>query len=86
MQKLKINKIYKNKDGEYFKTVMRSGDILLDSPSYPFLFLPGVQFPLEEIGSAKEFEHLMENKNYEFHSGETLELMVTKDGKLAKKE
>jgi hypothetical protein len=78
---VKLNYIYKNQDGEYFKCVDDRGVLVLKNPSYPFVFLPQVLEPLEEIGKADEFEHLIVTENHEFHEGETLSVSV-KSGKL----
>lgn len=81
--KKKLNWIYQNKEsGEYFKSVKKDGKIVLSNPSYPFVFLFEVQEPLKEIGSVKEFGKLVEKKNYEFHSGNTLEVEVDNNGDL----
>lgn len=73
--------VYKNSDGEYFLSVMHKGELVLKNPSYPFVFRWGVQEPLQEIGEAKKFGHLVENKDYQFYEGDTLEVTV-KDGEL----
>ena len=53
--------------------------IVLENPSYPFVFLPEVQEPLEEIGSAVEFDSLVTKANYQFHEGDSLTVEI--DGK-----
>lgn len=83
---MKINFIYKNQDGEYFKSIEKDGKIVLSNPSYPFVFLPEVQEPLTEIGKAEEFEHLIKKEDYQFHKGETLNVKVNKNGDLEIKE
>lgn len=80
--KVKLNAIYKNQDGEYFKCVDDRGLLVLSNPSYPFVFLPEVQYPLEEIGDAKDFEHLLKNEHHQFIEGETLTVSVGDDGNL----
>lgn len=80
--KVILNKIYKNQDGEYFKAVDDRGVICLANPSYPFVFLPEAQYPLEEIGDAKDFEHLLKNEQYQFVEGDTLSVTVENDGNL----
>lgn len=82
----KLNYIYKNEDGEYFKSVEHEGKIVLSNPSYPFFFLFEVQQPLTEIGTAEEFEHLIKKENLEFHKGNTLDVEIDKDGDLKVKK
>ena len=77
----KLNYIYKNADGEYFLSVEKNGELLLSNHSYPFLFLFEVQEPLEEIGEAKKYGHLVTKQDYEFHEGESLTVEVS-DGQL----
>lgn len=84
--KKRINYIYKNRDGEHFKSVEHDGKIVLSNPSYPFFFLFEVQEPLEEIGEAEKFEHLIKKEDYQFHKGNTLNVEVNKDGDLKVKE
>lgn len=79
---MKINYIYKNEDGEYFKSIEKDGKIVLSNPSYPFFFLPEVQQPLVEIGEAEHFEHLVKEENYEFHKGDTLNVEIDEKGDL----
>lgn len=78
----KLNYIYKNQDGEYFKSVEHDGKIVLQNPSYPFFFLFEVQQPLTEIGKAEEFEHLITKEDYQFHKGDTLNVKINNDGDL----
>lgn len=80
--KTKLNKVYKSGDGEYFKSVEKNGEIVLSNPSYPFVFLPRVLEPLEEIGDVVEFEHLIKQEEHQFIEGETLTVKVTDDGNL----
>lgn len=82
----KVNYIYKNQEGEYFKSVEHEGKIVLSNPSYPFFFLFDVQEPLTEVGTAEEFEHLVKKENYQFHKGDTLTVKVNKDGDLEAEE
>lgn len=77
----KLNYIYKNKDGEYFKSVEANGEIVLSNPSYPFKFLFEVLEPLIEIGEAEKYEHLMTKEDYQFIKGDSLTVEV-KDGNL----
>jgi hypothetical protein len=72
----KTNYIYKNADGEYFLSQEHSGEIVLSNPSYPFFFKFEVQEPLEEIGEAKEYAHLVKKQNFNLYEGETLEVQV----------
>lgn len=81
-KKYKIGFVYQNKDGEYFEATLKNNKIVLQNPSYPFVFLPEVQQPLKEIGSYKEHGHLIEKKDYEFVEGETLTVEVKSDNKL----
>lgn len=78
----KANYIYKNKDGEYFKSVEHAGKIVLSNPSYPFFFLFEVQEPLTEIGEAEKFGHLVRKENHQFYEGNTLNVKVNKKGSL----
>lgn len=80
MTQQKLNYIYKNAEGEYFKSIEHNGKIVLNNPSYPFHFLFEVQEPLTEIGKAEDYEHLIKKENYEFHTGETLTVEVDKGG------
>ena len=80
--KKEVGYIYKNEDGEYFESVEKNGQICLSNPSYPFVFLFEVLEPLELIGKAEEFRHLVETKDYEFHEGDTLTVEVGDDGNL----
>ena len=77
-----VDYIYQNKDGEYFKSIEDRGEIVLSNPSYPFVFLFEVQEPLQEIGSAKEFGHLLEKKDYQWHTGDSLTVNVSSKGNL----
>lgn len=78
----KLNYIYKNQDGEYFKSVEHDGKIVLQNPSYPFFFLFEGQEPLEEIGKAEKFGHLVKKEDSEFHEGNTLNVKINDDGDL----
>jgi hypothetical protein len=79
---VKPNMIYKSGDGEYFKAIERNGQIVLSNPSYPFVFLPQVLQPLEEIGEAEKYEHLVEKVESQWFTGETLSVDVTPKGDL----
>ena len=83
---MKINYIYKNQEGEHFKSIEKNGKIVLSNPSYPFVFLPEVQEPLIEIGEAKKYEHLIKKESYEFHEGNTLNVEIGKNGDLKVKK
>ena len=76
----KVNHIYQSGDGEYFLSVEHHGELVLSNPSYPFMFKWEVLEPLMPIGSVKEFGHLLEDKEYEFHEGKSLTVEVTNDG------
>lgn len=78
--KVKLNTIYKSPDGEYFKCIDDMGVFCLSNPSYPFVFPPQVLEPLEEIGSAEKYEHLMEKVESQFFEGDTLSVEVTENG------
>lgn len=79
--KRKLNYIYKNEDGEYFKCIKNKGQLVLSNPSYPFLFLfETAGKKLEEVGSAKKFGNLVEKKDYEFHDGNELTVEVENGG------
>ncbi len=84
--KIKLDYIYKNQDGEHFKSIEKDGKIVLENPSYPFVFLPEVQEPLEEIGSAIEFSSLVTKENYQFHEGDSLTVEIDGNGDLKVKE
>lgn len=79
---VKLNMIYKNTDGEYFKCVDKNRTLCLSNPSYPFVFLPEVLEPLEEIGDAENYEHLIKRVDRQFFEGDTLSVEVTDDGNL----
>lgn len=81
---VKLNKIYKNADGEYFKAIDQKGVLVLSSPSYPFFFLPEVLEPLEEIGDVSEYEHLIKKSDHNsvFLEGESLTVRVSENGDL----
>lgn len=79
---MKLNTIYKSSDGEYFECVDKDGVLCLSNPSYPFVFLPEVLEPLEEVGDAKEYRHLVEKVDSQFYEGETLNVEVSDDGTL----
>lgn len=79
---MELNTIYKSSDGEYFKCVDREGTLCLSNPSYPFVFLPEVLEPLEEIGDAEKYGHLIEKVDSQFFEGETLNVEVSDDGTL----
>ena len=76
----KLNYIYKNQDGEYFKSIKHNGEIVLSNPSYPFFFKWEVLEPLTLVGSADQFEHLLKKEDYQFHEGDTLKVEVGEDG------
>lgn len=76
----KANQIYRNAEGEYFLSVEKDGKLVLSNPSYPFVFLWEVLEPVTLVGSAEEFGHLLEDKQYEFHEGNSLTVEVTSEG------
>ena len=78
--KVKLNTIYKSGDGQYFKCIDKDGELCLQNPSYPFVFLPKVLEPLEEIGDAEKYEHLIEKVDNQFFEGDTLTVEVTENG------
>lgn len=79
---IKLGFVYQNSDGEYFETVLKENKIVLQNPSYPFVFLPEVQQPLKEIGKADEFRHLIKEYKHEFIEGDSLTVEVKNDGHL----
>lgn len=80
--KVKLNTIYKNNNGEYFNCIDDRGVLVLTNPSYPFVFLPEVQEPLEEIGEHEKFKHLIKKEVSTFIEGDSLEVEIDNNGNL----
>ena len=71
----KINNVYKDEHGEYFKTKNKDGEMVLYNPSYPFVFRLGVM-KVQLVGHVKEFGHLVKKKDYGFYEGNELILRL----------
>lgn len=84
-KEIRVGHIYKDDNGEYFRSIERGGRIVLKNPSYPFAFRVNVLKSLELIGDEKEFGHLVTKKDYTFIEGDTLTLKVGKEVKLNNK-
>lgn len=83
--KREVGYIYKNSNsGEHFRSIEKNGELCLENPSYPFVFLFDVQQPLELVGSEEEFGHLVKEEEYEFYEGDELNVEVDKNGNLKK--